>query len=94
VERVIGNRDRMSDEGVQPGPMASEKLGDSGEGRPEPDGPEVESARLLANSARERLHERGMDDQDIQKAADAYIALDLGEDTDAFISWVEERDSP
>jgi hypothetical protein len=84
----------MSDERVQPGPMAPEKLGDSDEGRPEPDAPEVESARLLANSARDRLRARGMDDQDIQKAADAYIALDLGEDTDDFISWITDRDSP
>jgi hypothetical protein len=83
----------MNDEHLQAGPMASEKLSESGKGRPEPDGPEVESARLLANSARERLHERGMDDQDIQKAADAYIGLDLGEDTEEFISWVTEHNS-
>jgi hypothetical protein len=80
----------VSDERSQPGPLASEKISDGGEGRPEPDAAEVESARLLANSARERLHAKGMEDQDIQRAADAYIALDLGEDTDDFVSWVAE----
>jgi hypothetical protein len=80
----------VTDERERPGPLAPEKIGQSGEGRPEPDAAEVESARLLANSARERLRQQGMEDQDIQRAADAYIALDLGEDTDDFISWATE----
>jgi hypothetical protein len=66
-------------------------MGVGDEGRPEPDAAEVESARLLANSARERLRAKGMEDQDIERAADAYIALDLGEDTHDFVSWVAER---
>jgi hypothetical protein len=80
----------VTDERERPGPLAPEKIGESGEGRPEPAAVEVESARLFANSARERLRQQGMEDQDIQRAADAYIALDLGEDTDDFISWATE----
>jgi hypothetical protein len=83
----------MSEE-TRPGPHADEKIGPPGEGgRPEPEEAEVESARLLANDARDALRVRGFDDDEIRRLADEYIALDLGEDTDEFILWaVEHRD--
>jgi hypothetical protein len=82
----------MSDEHVEPGPLAPEKISeDSAPGRPEPDAEEVESARLLANGARPTLEADGFDDEEIRRLADAYVALDLGEETDDFIAWARER---
>ncbi len=71
-----------------PGPLEEEKSGETFEpGTPQPEAAEVESARLLANQARERLQGRGLSDEQIQKLADEYIALDRGEDLEAFIQW-------
>jgi hypothetical protein len=81
----------MTDE-IRPGPYAREKLGPSDEkGRPQPQEAEVESARLLANDARDALRVRGLDDEEIRRLADAYVALDIGQDTDAFILWAVEH---
>lgn len=75
-----------------PGPLEEEKSGETSEpGSPQPEAAEVESARLLANQARDRLHGRGMGDEEIQRLADEYIALDRGEDLDEFIQWAEGR---
>jgi hypothetical protein len=77
---------------IRPGPHTDEKLGPPDEkGRPQPDAPEVESARLLANDGRDALRVRGLDDEEIRRLADEYIALDIGEDTDAFILWAVEH---
>ena len=74
-----------------PGPLEDEKSGQTSEpGSPQPEAAEVESARLLANQARERLQGRGLSDEQIQKLADEYIALDRGEDLGEFIRWAEE----
>jgi hypothetical protein len=82
----------MEREHEHPGPLAPDKLSDdSSPGRPEPDAEEVESARLLANQSREALRTDGLDDEAIRRLADAYVALDLGEDTDDFIAWARER---
>jgi hypothetical protein len=82
----------MDGDQVRPGPLAPDKISDdSPPGRPEPDAEEVESARLLANQARDRLRSHGFDDEAIRRLADAYVALDLGEDTDDFIAWARER---
>ena len=43
--------------------------------------------RLLAD----RLHSRGLDDETIRRLADEYIALDIGEDAEAFVTWAGER---
>ena len=75
-----------------PGPLEEEKSGETFEpGTPQPEAAEVESARLLGNQARERLRGRGLGDEEIQRLADEYIALDRGEDLDAFIQWAESR---
>jgi hypothetical protein len=58
---------------------------------PEPQGAEVESARLLANQARPTLAREGFDDLRIDDLADAYIAKDLGEATDEFIRWARTQ---
>jgi hypothetical protein len=82
----------MDEQHVHPGPLASDKIiDDSAPGRPEPDPEEVESARLLANRGRGPLRAEGLDDETIRRLADAYVALDLGEDTDDFIAWARER---
>jgi hypothetical protein len=65
----------------------------SSQDHPEPEAAEVESARLLANSARETLRADGMGDDDILRAAHTFVALDLGDDTEQFLSWVREADS-
>jgi hypothetical protein len=81
----------MTDE-MRPGPFAGEKVGPADEaGRVQPEEAEVESARLLANDARDALRVRGFDDEEIRRLADEYVALDLGEDTDAFILWAVEH---
>jgi hypothetical protein len=54
---------------------------------PEPEAAEVESARLLANETRDRLREKGLPDERIDRLADAFIALDRGQDQEAFIAW-------
>ena len=75
-----------------PGPRADEKLDPSSDpSEPEPQPAEVESARLLANETRDRLHSRGLDDETIRRLADEYIALDIGEDAEAFVTWAGER---
>jgi hypothetical protein len=84
----------MSDDD-RSGPFAPDKLGPTDdEGRPQPKAAEVESARLLANDARDALRVRGLSDEETRRLADQYVALDLGEDTDAFILWaVEHREA-
>jgi hypothetical protein len=75
-----------------PGPLEDEKLEPTSDpSQPEPQPAEVESARLLANQAREVLRSRGLDDEEIRRLADEYVALDIGEDLDAFIEWATER---
>ena len=75
-----------------PGPLEEEKRGETSEpGAPQPEAADVESARLLANQARERLQASGLNDEQIQRLADEYIALDRGEDIEDFISWAEGR---
>ncbi len=66
----------------------TEKAGETSEpGRPQPEAAEVESARLLANQAREDLRGQGLMDEEIRRLADRYIAEDRGEDIGGFIEW-------
>jgi hypothetical protein len=89
---AAGKHRAMSQDEIRPGPHVEEKIGPSDRaGRPQPDAPEVESARLLANDARDALRVRGFDDEEVRRLADEYVALDLGEDTDAFILWAVEH---
>jgi hypothetical protein len=82
----------MTDRPQDTGPLAPGKVGDSAEpGRPQPEAAEVESARLLANQARDRLEATGLQDDEIRRLADEYIALDLGEDVDEFVDWATTR---
>ncbi len=86
-----GKAAAMTDE-IRPGPYAEQKVGPPDEdGRPQPQEAEVESARLLANDARDALRVRGLDDEEIRRLADEYVALDLGQDTDAFILWAVDH---
>ena len=59
--------------------------------RPQPTAAEVESARLLANDAKESLKRDGFDDDEIRRLADEYIALDLGEGVREFVEWARKR---
>jgi hypothetical protein len=54
---------------------------------PQPTAAEVESARLLANQAREALRARGLSDTDIDRLAGAFIARDVGTAVEDFVSW-------
>jgi hypothetical protein len=82
----------MTDRSEDTGPLAPEKLGETAEpGRPQPEAAEVESARLLANQARDRLEAKGLQDDEIRRLADEYIALDLGQDVDDFVDWATTR---
>lgn len=75
-----------------PGPLEPEKHGETADpGHPQPEAAEVESARLLENQARDELRRAGLPDRDIRLLADEFIALDRGEDLDAFIAWAKDR---
>ncbi len=74
--------------GTEPGPLAEEKLGETADpGHPQPEAAEVESARLLANQARSELEGRGLQEDEIRRLADEFIALDRGTDLRTFIEW-------
>jgi hypothetical protein len=77
-----------------PGPLEPEKEGATADpGHPQPEAAEVESARLLANQAREGLRGAGLSDQQIRRLADRYIAEDRGEELTAFIDWAKAHAS-
>jgi hypothetical protein len=76
------------DRAYPPGPLARVKRGATSDpGYPQPQAAEVESARLLANDARQTLRTADFSDGDIDRLADDFIAEDRGEDTEAFIDW-------
>ena len=82
----------MSRRDDSPGPLAGEKSSDqSPPGERQPEAAEVESARMLANQARDGLRSAGLDDPTIERLADRYIAEDRGEDLDAFVAWAREN---
>jgi hypothetical protein len=83
---------RSGQEPIPRGALEPEKRGPISEaGSPEPSAPEVESARLLANEARERLRAEGFSDDRIRQLADEFVARDLGEDVDEFVAWAREQ---
>jgi hypothetical protein len=72
-----------------------EKEGDSADpSLPQPAAAEVESARLLANEAREALRARGLNDTDIDRLAGAFIARDIGTAVEDFVSWAVSARRP
>jgi hypothetical protein len=76
----------------RPGPLEPDKHGETLEpGSPQPEAAEVESARLLTGQARERLEPEGLYFDEIRRLADEYVALDLGQDLDAFVRWAREQ---
>lgn len=78
----------METEDTDPGPLRNEKVGDTADaGHPQPEAAEVESARLLANQARGTLEGRGLQEDEIRRLADEFIARDRGQDLDVFIEW-------
>jgi hypothetical protein len=78
-------------EDTSPGPRAAEKSGPTADPpHPQPEGMEVESARLLANEARDTLEGRGLQEDEIRRLADEFIALDRGQDVATFIEWATE----
>ncbi|MFN2591125.1 MAG: hypothetical protein ABR518_10210 [Actinomycetota bacterium] len=75
-----------------PGPLEDEKRGESADpGQAQPEAAEVESARILANQAREPLLDAGLTNEEIRRLADDYIAEDRGESLDEFIGWAKAR---
>jgi len=89
-----GNGRSMSVEWVDPtpGPLEPEKHGQTAEpGHPQPEAAEVESARVLANQARDPLRQAGIPDQQIRRLADEFVALDRGEGLPEFIEWAKAR---
>jgi hypothetical protein len=78
-----------------PGPLASVKAEPGGRpGKCSPVCDEVESAHLLANEARQMLHDRGLSDAEILACADDFVAEDRGSDLEDFVDWavfVHER---
>jgi hypothetical protein len=81
---VLHSQDRT----YPPGRLAEVKRGQTSDpGYPQLQAVEVESARLLANDARQALLALGLLDQDIDRLADDFIAEDRGEMTERFIDW-------
>jgi hypothetical protein len=82
----------MTAENLTPGPLEPEKSGQTSDpGHPQPQAAEVESARLLANQAREALLEAGLSNEEVRRLADDFVAEDRGEDLDEFIEWAKAR---
>ena len=76
----------------EPRPTNPEKMGPSVDPKhPQPKASEVESARLLANDAKPFLKRDGLDDDEIRRLADEFIALGLGEGVPEFVDWARER---
>lgn len=76
----------------EPRPTEPDKVGPSADPlHPQPEAAEVESARLLANDALEPLQREGLDEREIRRLADEYIALDLGEGVPEFVEWARTR---
>ena len=61
------------------------------EDTPEPDSAEVESARVLANEAKEELRPLGYSSDEIRRLADAFVAEGLEGDVHTFVQWVKRR---
>jgi hypothetical protein len=57
----------------------------------DPDPMEIESAKLLANEARDRLRAEGLDDVTFDKLADRFIVEGRGDDVDEFIAWSRDQ---
>ena len=75
-----------------PGPLEPAKRGESSDpDRPQPQAAETESARVLANQAREALLEAGLTNIEIDRLADDFIAEDRGEDLADFTEWARRR---
>ncbi len=90
--RAPGNGRGMDRTGAEAGPLEPEKSGQTAEpGTPQPEASEVESARLLANQARDRLEQEGLSETEIRRLADEFVAQDLGEDLDTFVEWARGR---
>jgi hypothetical protein len=82
----------MHDEDLSPGPHRDEKRGASFDpSLPQPEAAEVESARILANEARQELQAAGLADAEIRTLADEFIALDRGEGLPEFVAWAKAR---
>lgn len=78
------------DRDYPPGPLAGLKRGATSDpGYPQPQAAEVESARLLANDARQTLRTADFSDGDIDRLADDFIAEDRGEEIEAFMGWAQ-----
>jgi hypothetical protein len=94
VPRSEGNAHVVAaaDHNHPPGPLEPAKRGETFHpGHPQPEGAEVESARLLANQARESLLDAGLTNTQIDRLADDYVAEDRGEDLADFIEWAKRR---
>jgi hypothetical protein len=92
LSRSPGNPSRMDGTRRSAGPLEPEKHGETADpGHAQPEAAEVESARLMENQARDELRSAGFTDGDIRRLADEFVALDRGEDLDAFIAWAKGR---
>jgi hypothetical protein len=76
----------------EPRPHTPRKQGPTSDpGHPQPKAAEVESARLLMDQSREQLRAAGLDDEEIRRLADEYIALHIGEGLPEFIAWAKKQ---
>jgi hypothetical protein len=84
LRSVLHSQDRK----YPPGRLADAKRGETSDPEdPQPQAAEVESARLLADDARQALLAAGLSNEEIDRLADDFIAEDRGGATESFIDW-------
>ena len=72
--------------------LEPEEPEEAGVSEAEPDVSHVEAARLLADQARDRLHDQGFDDEEIRKWAEAYEREEQSGDVDEFVAWIARQE--
>lgn len=75
--------------GRAPEPAEPEEEGVEGR---EPPAMQIEPARLLANESRDRLHDQGFDDHQIESWADTYVTEHGPGDVDGFVAWIADQE--
>lgn len=82
----------MPDDQLPVGALEEEKRDPGSDpGHPQPSEAEVESARLLANDAKDALEADGLSYDTIRRLADEFVARDLGEGVPEFVAWARAR---
>ena len=72
--------------------LVPEEPEDSGVPTEVPELSDIESARILANDARSRLHDEGFEDSQIDDWADTFVSEVGSGDVEEFIEWIRVKE--